>query len=59
LSGIYPLKNSEGCWKREKSRVDVDESNKEPVKKEVIESKVGSAGNGVEKHLKWDRQQNP
>ena len=39
LSGIYPLKSSEGCWKREKGRVDVDESNKEQVKKEAIETK--------------------
>jgi hypothetical protein len=39
------LKNSEGCWK-EKRVVDVDEPNRELVRK-VIESKVGSAGNRV------------
>jgi threonine synthase len=44
LSGMCTLKSSKGCWK--KRAVDVDEPNKELVEK-VIESKVGSAGNGV------------
>jgi threonine synthase len=35
-----------GLLKKERRVVDVDEANKEMVKK-VIENKVGSAGNGV------------
>jgi threonine synthase len=45
LSGMCTLKSSKGCWKK-RGAADVVEPNKELVKK-VIESKVGSAGNGV------------